>query len=162
MNGKQKDKSMKGISRIDAGGTHGWYVRVYKNGKTHSKLYSDKKYNGKERALKFAKKARELAMETLKEVPNKPVRRLVLTDKRNKTGVVGVSKTSKVLKSGETAFYYQVTWSPKPGQIRNKQWSANKYGDKKAFEMAKKFRDKVMKEVYGERYLAVKESTETE
>ena len=143
---------MKGISRIDSKSTHGWYVRIYRNGKTHSKLYSDKKYNGKERALKFAKKARQLALETFENVPKNPIRRIVLSDKRNKSGVVGVNKTSKKLKSGVDAFYYQVTWSPKPGQIRNKQWSVNKYGDKKAFSLAKKFRHKVMKDLHGELY----------
>lgn len=149
---KSDTNNMKGISRIDSKGTHGWYVRVYKNGKTYSKLYSDSKYNGKERALKFAQKARELALETISKIPDKPIRRLVTRDKRNKSGVVGVSKTQKTLKSGKVNHYYQVTWSPKPGKIKNRQWSVHKYGDEKAFELAKSFRDEVMLDIYGERY----------
>lgn len=147
-----KSDSMKGISRIDSKGTHGWYVRVYKNGKTYSKLYSDSKYNGKERALKFAQKARELALETISKIPDKPIRRLVTRDKRNKSGVVGVSKTQKTLKSGKVNSYYQVTWSPQPGKIKNRQWSVRKYGEERAFELAKNFRDEVMLSVYGKRY----------
>lgn len=143
---------MKGISRIDSKGTHGWYVRVYKNGKTYSKLYSDSKYNGKERALKFAQKARELALETINKIPDKPIRRLVTRDKRNKSGIVGVSKTQKTLKSGKINHYYQVTWSPSPGKIKNRQWSVRKYGEERAFELARNFRDEVMLSVYGERY----------
>ncbi len=147
-----KKKDMKGISRIDSNGTHGWYVRVYKNGKTYSKLYSDNKYNGKERALKFARKAREMAVETMRSIPDEPVRRFVTSDKRNKSGVLGVSKTKKKLKSGRTVHYYQVTWSPKPGKLKNKQWSTLKYGEDKAFRLAVEFRDRVMREIYGERY----------
>ncbi len=143
---------MKGISRIDSNGTHGWYVRVYKNGKTYSKLYSDNKYKGKERALKFARKAREMAMETMSSIPDKPVRRFVTSDKRNKSGVLGVSKTKKKLRSGNVVHYYQVTWSPKPGKLKNKQWSTLKYGEEEAFRLAVEFRDKVMREIYGERY----------
>ncbi|MCH8568176.1 MAG: hypothetical protein LAT67_07930 [Balneolales bacterium] len=149
---KTNQNEMKGISRIDSKGTHGWYVRVYKNGKTYSKLYSDNKYNGKERALKFAKKAREMALETIKSLPDKPVRRLVTSDKRNKSGVVGVSKTRKKAASGEYTEYYQVTWSPKPGKIKNRQWSVRKYGEDGAFERAKAFREEVMRAIYGKRY----------
>lgn len=153
---------MKGISRIDSKGTHGWYVRVYKNGKTYSKLYSDSKYNGKERALKFAQKARALALETISKIPDKPIRRLVMRDSRNKSGVVGVSKTQKTLKNGKINYYYQVTWSPKPGKIKNRQWSVRKYGEERAFELAKNFRDEVMLSVYGERYEAYIKSRENE
>ena len=44
---RKEEDDMKGISRIDSNGTHGWFVRVYRNGKTYSKLYSDKKYQVK-------------------------------------------------------------------------------------------------------------------
>jgi len=159
---KNARKDMKGISRIDSRGTRGWYVRVYKNGKTYSKLYSDSKYNGKERALKFAKKAREMAMETISQIPNKPVRRFVTKDKRNKSGIVGVSKTSKKTAAGKTVEYYQVTWSPKPGKIKNRQWSVRKYGEEEAFNLAKNFRDEVMQKIYGERYEEFKKQAEAE
>lgn len=51
---------MKGISRIDFQHTHGWFVRVYREGVTHSKLFSDKKYGGKTQALKRAQAYRHL------------------------------------------------------------------------------------------------------
>lgn len=143
---------MKGISRIDAKGTHGWYVRIYKNGKTYSKLYSDNKYGGKERALSFAKKARQIALETLKSIPDNNSRRLVSHDKRNKSGIIGVSRTTKTNAEGETSVYYQVTWSPQKGQIKNRQWSVRKYGEDEAFRRAKEFRESVMLDIYGENY----------
>ena len=159
---RTKDPAMKGISRIDSKGTHGWYVRIYKNGKTYSKLYSDSKYNGKERALKFAQKARKMALETMKNIPDKPVRRLVTSDKRNKSGIIGVSKTTKTNPNGTQSDYFQVTWSPKPGKIKNRQWSVRKYGADQAFKLAKDFRDKVMTDIYGERYIQLKESDQPE
>jgi hypothetical protein len=45
----------KGISRIDSGSTHGWFVRGYKNGHTFPKLYSDRKCGGTDKALELAR-----------------------------------------------------------------------------------------------------------
>jgi hypothetical protein len=142
---------MKGISRIDTRDTHGWYVRIYKNGKTYSKLYSDNKYGGKDRALLVAQKARVIALEALKELPREPKRRLVKTDRRNKSGIIGVSKTTKINKNGTTSEYFQVTWSPEPGKVKNRQWSVKKYGEAEAGRRAVEYRQQVMKEIYGER-----------
>lgn len=143
--------NMKGISRIDTRDTHGWYVRIYKNGKTYSKLYSDNKYGGKDRALLVAQKARVIALEALKELPREPKRRLVKTDRRNKSGIIGVSKTTKINKNGTTSEYFQVTWSPEPGKVKNRQWSVKKYGEEEAGRRAVEYRQQVMKEIYGER-----------
>ena len=49
-----------GISRIDSKHTHGWYVRVYANGGVFvSKLFSDRLYGGKQKALENAIKYRD-------------------------------------------------------------------------------------------------------
>lgn len=56
---KIRPKAMKGISRIDSGSTHGWFVRVHHNRKTYSKLFSDLKNQGKVKALKAAKVYRD-------------------------------------------------------------------------------------------------------
>ncbi len=146
-----EQQQLKGISRIDTRDTHGWYVRIYKNGKTYSKLYSDNKYGGKERALLVAQKARVIALEALKELPREPKRRLVRTDRRNKSGIIGVSKTTKINKNGTTSDYFQVTWSPEPGKVKNRQWSVKKYGEEEAGRRAVEYRQQVMKEIYGER-----------
>lgn len=143
---------MKGISRIDSRDTHGWYVRIYKNGKTYSKLYSDNKYGGRDRALLVAFKARLLALESLKDIQTEPKRRLVTSDKRNKSGIIGVSKTAKINKNGTTSDYYQVTWSPEAGHVKNRQWSVRKFGEQNARKLAIEFRHSVMKEIYGDRF----------
>jgi len=156
--GKNK-KDMRGISRIDSKGTHGWYVRVYHDGKTHSKLYSDSKYGGKERALKFAKKAHQMAEERLKgkyklkkKKPN-----LVVNTKGSNTGVVGVYRTERTYKSGNTYEYFKIYWRPRPGKVKSKEWSIQKYGEKEAFHLACSYRDKVMKEIHGEKYEEVRD-----
>lgn len=149
---KTSRSAHKGITRIDTKGTHGWYVRVKKNGKSYTKLFSDSKYNGREHALKCAKKAHALAKETMQTPAYAPTRRLVTTDKRNKSGMIGVNKTSKTNAKGESTEYYQVTWSPLPGKIKNRQWSVRKYGRDEAFRLAKKFREEIMISIYGERY----------
>lgn len=149
---KAKKTAPKGITRIDAKSTHGWYVRVKKNGKSYAKLFSDSKYGGRNHALKCAKKARELALETMKTSESVPSRRLVTTDKRNKSGMVGVNKTHKTNAKGQITEYYQVTWSPAPGKIKNRQWSVRKYGHDEAFRLAKEFRREIMISIYGERY----------
>lgn len=85
----------KGISRIDHDGkhTHGWYVRVFFNNKQHSKLFSDAMHGGREKALKKAVKYRN----DLEKELGKPWsdRRIVASNKRNKTGVVGVMRVNK-------------------------------------------------------------------
>ncbi|HQU71699.1 MAG TPA: isoamylase early set domain-containing protein [Calditrichia bacterium] len=50
----EDSEEMRGISRIDSANTHGWFVRVYRNKKTHSKLFSDKKYGDNKGALQEA------------------------------------------------------------------------------------------------------------
>lgn len=148
----EKNENIKGISRIDSGSTHGWYVRVYRNGKTYAKLYSDKKYGGSDRALRYAKKAKELAQKSIEKEPKKYKKRMVTKTSRNSTGIVGVSKTRKKNRSGNYSEYYQVTWTPEKGVVKNRQWSIKKYGQREALKMAVDFRDEIMKDKFGERY----------
>ena len=52
---EKKTRKLKNISRIDSKNTHGWYVRIYLNGRVFAaKLFSDKICGGKEKALKYA------------------------------------------------------------------------------------------------------------
>ena len=64
----------RGISRIDSEAcrTYGWYVRLRFNGKSVSKLFSDKKYGGKAQALmkarRFYKKSSEKLMKKMMKI----------------------------------------------------------------------------------------------
>ncbi|MFW5883065.1 MAG: AP2 domain-containing protein [Verrucomicrobiota bacterium] len=145
-----KDKKNKGISRIDSGSTHGWFVRGYRNGKTYSKLFSDRKCGGKRKALDMAREYRDQLLEELSKIPSKPRgRRLVYRDARNTTGVLGVCRTSKKSANGTVNDCYSVSWRPEPGVQKCTSFSIRKYGEEKAFQMAVAHRRKMMKEIYG-------------
>ncbi len=66
------DNKNKGISRIDSGSTHGWFVRGYKNGKTYSKLFSDLKCGGKKKALDLSREYRDQLLAELANIPSNP------------------------------------------------------------------------------------------
>lgn len=72
MTTKPRSKAMKGISRIDSGSTHGWFVRAYRNAKAYSKLFSDRKCGSKAKALKLAKAHRAELNEKVEAIPKKP------------------------------------------------------------------------------------------
>lgn len=147
---RNKDTS-KGISRIDSGSTHGWFVRGYRNGKTYSKLFSDKKCGGKRKALWSAQEYREQLVSDLDKIPQKPRgRRVVYEDSRNKTGVLGVCRTTKKSTLGNVSECYSVSWRPEPGVQRCTSFSINKYGEKKAFQLAVSLRMQKMQEIHGE------------
>jgi hypothetical protein len=141
---------MKGISRIDSGSTHGWFVRAYKNGKTYSKLFSDGKCKGTDEALIDARRYRESLHERLAKIPAKPrSRRIVFRDSRNTTGVLGVSRSVKHTPRGTLSESFAVTWRPAPGVQKCTSFSINKYGQEKAFRLAVAFRLRKLREIHG-------------
>jgi len=143
-------ENQKGISRIDSGSTHGWFVRGYKNGKTYSKLFSDKKFGSKERAYVKAVEFRDELLANLKQIPDSPrKRRLVFRDSRNTTGILGVCRTTKKNPNGTITECYSVSWRPEPGVQKCTSFSIRKYGEAKAFQLAVAHRKKMMKEIYG-------------
>jgi len=144
---------MKGISRIDSGSTHGFFVRGYRNQKTYSKLYSDRKCGGKGKALTLAKEYRDELHEELEAMPKVPrQRRIVASDSRNTTGELGVSRSTKTGPNGTKHECYSVSWHPTPGVQKCTSFSIKKYGEKKAFKMAVAHRRKMMREIHGENF----------
>lgn len=140
----------KGISRIDSGSTHGWFVRGYRNGKTYSRLFSDGKFGSQDAALKEAIAYRDGLHSELDEVPKKPrARRIVTRDTRNSTGVLGVCRTAKAGPNGKVNECYSVSWRPSPGVQKCTSFSIRKYGEKKAFQLAVSHRRQMLKEIYG-------------
>lgn len=145
-----RSKANKGISRIDSGSTHGWFVRGYRNGKTYSKLFSDRKCGGKGKAQKLAKGYRDELNEELEQIPKQArQRRIVISDSRNKTGELGVSRTTKIGPNGTKHECYSVSWRPEPGTQKCTSFSIKKYGEKKAFKLAVDHRRKMMREIHG-------------
>lgn len=146
----QSHPKEKGISRLDAGSTHGWFVRGYRNGQTYSRLFSDRKHGGREEALDQARAYRDKLWNKLDELPRQPRRRrLVLRDSRNSTGVLGVCRTKKKTPNGTINECYSVTWRPEPGKQKCTSFSIRKYGEERAFEMAVEHRRKMLEEIHG-------------
>ena len=145
-----KPKKEKGISRIDSGSTHGWFVRGYRNGKTWSRLFSDLKCGGKEAALKEARAFRDDLRQKLEKIPAQPrARRIVTRDVRNTTGVLGVCRTAKKSPNGSVNECYSVSWRPSPGVQKCTSFSIRKYGEKKAFQLAVAHRRRMLREIHG-------------
>lgn len=140
--------SYKGISRIDSdyNHTHGWYVRVRQNGKVKSKFFSDQKYGGIVKALNkarryYKKQMRALFSKTLGEAPKRiPDRVIVTKNKNNNTGIIGVQRIERQNPGGSIYKAFRVCWTEKSGKAKTKFFSIDKYGEKKAFELAREFR----------------------
>lgn len=123
---------MKGISRMDHGRTHGWFVRAYRNYKVYSKLFSDRKFGGKNKALAEAKTfLAQLESEIAKEPAiRKPFR--TKAQPNNKLGVVGVSETAKKSGSGKLMPCFTVYWRGDDGKARNYAFYFSRYGTRDA------------------------------
>jgi len=147
---KRKDPRSKGITRIDSASIHAWNVRVQKNGKSYSKLFSDRKCGGKRKAQKEARQYRDELFEKLAQIPTKPRgQRIVYRDVRNTTGVLGVSRKAKKSPYGTISEVYSVSWRPAPGVQKGTSFSIRKYGEKKAFKLAVALRRKMLREIHG-------------
>lgn len=140
-----KSEREKGISRIDSGSTHGWFVRGYRNGKTYSRLFSDLKCGGREEALEAARQFRESLYRKLDDIPETPrARRIVTRDARNRTGVIGVCRTIKKSPNGVQYPCYSVSWRPQRGVQKCTSFSIRKYGEEEAFRLAVEYRRRMM------------------
>ena len=143
----------KGVIRIDSDSTHGYQVRVYRHGKTYSRLFSDRKSGGKEEAYKQAAEYRKKLVTDVDAMPESaPRRRLIRHNKNNSSGVVGISRTFKRDRRGIKHEVYAVSWNPEPGTARGTSFSIKKYGEDTAFKKACKLRFEKMNEIYGDRY----------
>jgi hypothetical protein len=133
------------IVRIDHKSTHGYQVRVPLRPKPMSKFFADGKYSSKAKALKEARSWRD-SMFNKHDLPLSATRRIRYSNSRNSTGVLGVGM-QWVTKGGYQYKHYVVTWCPEPYKQRNKLFSAHKFGDQKAFDMAVKFRKEKEQEI---------------
>lgn len=135
---QEEPVKIKGISRIDSGNTHGWFVRVYEHGKVRSKFFADKKNGSREIALEEAKNFKLIH----DEFPNA---RRPFYARAQKNGMVrnapGVSRSFYVNRKGERIYYWAAFWAPGPGQRKYKRFYDHRCGgEKPALEDAMEFR----------------------
>lgn len=125
-------------------------MRLYHQGTTYSKLFSDGVYGSAKKALKAARKyrkqlAKKLGIESL--AARRRTRRI--SSKRIETGVVGVYRGVSKTKDGKERHYYAASWNPEPNVIRTKSFSIAKYGEAMAFQLAVRYRQKMLKKILG-------------
>lgn len=110
------------INRVDRGYTHGWNVRVQRNGMAYMRFFSDSVHGGKTKAFAAARKLRTVLR---KENPTTD-RKHTFTTHRSSTKIIGISCNDE----SYTGYWYE-------GTKRCKQtFSINKYGKEKALEHA--------------------------
>jgi len=157
--------NLKGISRIDAPdrNEHCWLVRATKDSVTYSKSFADKKYGGKDKALKIAVEYRDKLYKALNIDPTKPRKRgfrefpyAFFTKKaNNKTGVVGVYRSTKTVeketpegkKTVVVRDHYVASINVEKYKQVQKFFSIAEHGEEKARKMAIAWRKKMEKEV---------------
>lgn len=109
----------------DRHATHGWQVRVRRQGMQHTKFFSESRYGGRDGALEEALEYRDQLLEELPE-PDDPTRRSA--EARSKTGVVGLNFCMKDDGSGTRKPYIQLSWMTKEGKRRGASYSIDKWG----------------------------------
>jgi len=133
-------KKYKNITRYEFYNKKGWYIRVLWKGKHKSKIIKDKDHGGKQGALNEAVKIRN-KMEIDLEKPR--TERQITSNISN----MGIQKVVRKLRKGVYKAY-TVFWSPEKGVNKKKFFNVKKLGDKKAKDMATKYRNEMVKKYY--------------
>ena len=135
-------KRMRGISRIDSKSTHGWYVRIYADGGVfNSKLFSDRQFGGKKKALEGAivwRDHNEMVAQLYKAQHATKKKRVPIyrnKPKNNSSGIIGVHTVHSTVK-GKTVIYVQATWRENGKSCSKKFYVTKKRTLEEAFEQA--------------------------
>lgn len=122
------------LARIDlpSSSTHGWQVRLQRSGVKYAKYFGDRVYGNSESAFAAARDWRE---DLLAEIEAVDTARVCTRSRRNRSGVVGVSKVSVITNGAEYQFW-QATWSPAGRVRRCVKFSTMRYGEREAFRLA--------------------------
>ena len=110
--------------------THGWLVRVRRQGVRTSKFFSDKKFGGREGALyEHSVPYRDHLLETLPP-PDDPVKRSA--EARSHSGVIGLHFLHKDIGNGTRKPYIQLSWIDAGGKRHSASYSVEKWGLRRA------------------------------
>lgn len=137
-------QSVRNIKRIDSTKTHGWQVHVRRGGRLRTKLFSDRVFKGKGKALVAAKEHRDQLVVELAKY-EKPLWRIKRTPRTN-TGELGVSQTFYYTSKGKKKKVITVTARAELGKVVNRKFSIQKLGYEKAVKQAVAWRRKILRE----------------
>ena len=124
-------------------GTHGWQVRGPGKRGYHSKLFSDRKYGGRNEALEAA---REYLKEVEEKYPPQKAEGVVLRDEplsNNQSGILGVYRSHQYhSKTGELEEYWGAycRLGPDGNPYLKKYYICGQRDDEEAFHLAVEFR----------------------
>jgi hypothetical protein len=105
--------------------THGWQVRLRRDGERHTKFFADARHGGREGALGAAVAYRDDLLAEAAGAPPRPRRAW------SNTGVVGLSVRDKE-EGGEARPYVQINWIGADGKRRAASYSVGKWGLRRA------------------------------
>ena len=135
----------KGISRMDAGSTHGWFLRVYQRGEVYRKFFSDSVFGSGEAALQAAIAHRDAYV---REHQIKYLPFFTAPMKSNTTGAQGVSETFQRTSNGEKIPCFSVFWAPRRNERRTKRFYIHHYNSREeALQTADEFRKEKEREI---------------
>lgn len=130
----------------------GWQVRLDRKINYLSKLFSDSKYGGKEKALEAAIKFRDKALKDRHESLHShgAGARLILSSlpKNNTSGILGVSRSISTEKNGARFPYWQTAFRGPNKKTKVKSFRVNKYGELGALILAVEARRDGMMELF--------------
>ncbi|MBL8852355.1 MAG: hypothetical protein JNK57_00160 [Planctomycetaceae bacterium] len=123
-----------GITRFDIEErrTHGYMVRIARQGLRHQKFFSDMKYGGMKKS-RAAAVAQYLTWS--RELPQRLSTKDRLTS-RNQTGRVGVYLAVSRDRAGDVHEAYCASWTDEVGQRHKINFSLQRYGKKNAWQLA--------------------------
>lgn len=135
MSRPKKSPKLRHITRMDYERTCGWWVRFYK-GQTQldHKLFSDKKWGGKTKALVAAQQWRDA--NEAKWVTKRPgLHSYRLQSRRNVTGAIGVALRIQPNRKGMARFSWAALWSDSTSQ-HTRTFGVEKHGYRRAYQLA--------------------------
>ena len=128
-----------GICRLDQEqvGTHGWQVRFQRKGVRHGRFFSDREWGGHDKALRLARRFRDRLLAHASRVSSSPqIRVQSSVTRRNRSGVVGVTRISQRSAKGDSYHFWQASWTDQDGTRKVVRFSVLKYGEDTAFQQA--------------------------
>ncbi|MBL8890538.1 MAG: hypothetical protein JNL67_11220 [Planctomycetaceae bacterium] len=130
-----------GVTRFDIEErrTHGYMVRIARHGARHQKFFSDLKCGGMEKALAAAKRQYLTWAATL---PPRLSNKDRLTT-RNRSGRVGVYVASAKEADGQAYEAYCASWTDENGRRWKISFSSQRYGKKRAWQLANLAREQM-------------------
>jgi hypothetical protein len=134
-----KERSLKGISRIQSKGAGGWLVRSYRNTKVFSKLFSDSVFGNPDKSLAAAQAYYRQFQAQFPPEEKPPFRQKPL--RNNTSGYNGICETFSRTKKGEKIRCWNVSWYNPPNKLKSKKFYFHDEQERKqTLQEARRFR----------------------